>query len=384
MIQDVTILIPSYNEEKHIEQAVLSAVIQAEFVIVSDNCSTDNTPKICKNLSKKYKNLIFYEQEENIGSILNFNFLLSKVQTKYVLHIGAHDFISGNYILHLKKALEENSNAVLAYTSLISIDDYNNKLEQTSLEEYKDIFLLSNPTKRVMSIIENYEQYIFVIFGLFRTEVFKKNWTPKVVAGIDLLFLSKCALDGVFVKIDSEFFFRRVVAREENEESYMERIEGKNSSTIYDLSYMCNQQFQLLQKVTEHNKTEQKQVLHKVFLSMARLFGKHSYQSLDQTLAKLLETNEKYILYAIGTEGEYILNKLKEKILFIVDKDSKKHNTIKNGIEIKSPKVLNRYNNKIIISLLGRFDETSNELIQSYDIKSKRLISPIDYSCEIF
>jgi glycosyltransferase involved in cell wall biosynthesis len=110
-MKDVTILIPAYNEEKHIEQAILSSVSQAEFVIVSDNCSTDKTPEICKKLAKEYKNLIFYEQKENIGSIRNFSFLLNKVETTYTLHIGAHDFISENYILNLKKALEENSSA---------------------------------------------------------------------------------------------------------------------------------------------------------------------------------------------------------------------------------------------------------------------------------
>ena len=47
-MKDVTILIPAYNEEKHIEQAILSAIHQAEYVIVSDNCSTDKTPEICK------------------------------------------------------------------------------------------------------------------------------------------------------------------------------------------------------------------------------------------------------------------------------------------------------------------------------------------------
>ena len=108
-MKDVTILIPAYNEEKHIEQAILSAVTQAEFVIVSDNCSTDKTPEICKKLAKEYKNLIFYEQKENIGSVMNFQFLLDKVKTKYTLHIGAHDYISKNYTLKLKEVLEQKA-----------------------------------------------------------------------------------------------------------------------------------------------------------------------------------------------------------------------------------------------------------------------------------
>jgi glycosyltransferase involved in cell wall biosynthesis len=382
-MKDVTILIPAYNEEKHIEQAILSAVTQAEFVIVSDNCSTDKTPEICKKLAKEHKNLIFYEQKENIGSVMNFHFLLDKVKTKYTLHIGAHDFISENYTSSLKKALEENFNAVLAYTSFSSVDDNGNILNEQSLEEFKNIFLSNNPVERVIGTIEHYNQYIFMIFGLFKTNIFKKNLSrPKIIAGIDCLFLSICANDGTFIKIDSEKFFRRVINRKENQTTYMERIEGKQQTTTYDLSYMCSEQFQLVKTITKNNQ-QQKYILNKLSLSMDRLFGKFSYKSLTKTLYEMSKTDEKYILYGAGLDSDYILSILNKKILFIVDQDPKKQNTIKNGIEIKSPAVLEKYENKIIISLIGRVDQVSKDLINQYSIDSKRIISPIDYSYRI-
>ena len=381
-MKDVTIIIPAYNEEKHIEQAILSSVSQAEWVMVSDNCSTDKTPEICKKLAREYKNLIFYEQENNIGSIRNFSFLLNKVETTYTLHIGAHDFISKNYILNLKKALEENSSAVLAYTSFGSVDDNGNILNEQSLEEFKDIFLSNNPVDRVIVTIEKYKQYIFVIFGLFRTEIFKKNWQTKPVAGIDCLFLSLCANDGTFIKIDSEKFFRRVLNRKEGATAYMKRIEGNQQTTTYDLSYMCSEQFQLVKTITKNNQ-QQKYILNKLSLSMDRLFGKFSYKSLTKTLYEMSKTDEKYILYGAGLDSDYILSILNKKILFIVDQDPKKQNTIKNGIEIKSPAVLEKYENKIIISLIGRVDQVSKDLINQYSIDSKRIISPIDYSYRI-
>lgn len=382
-MKDVTILIPAYNEEKHIEQAILSAVTQAEFVIVSDNCSTDKTPEICKKLAKEHKNLIFYEQKENIGSVMNFHFLLDKVKTKYTLHIGAHDFISENYTSSLKKALEENFNAVLAYTSFSSVDDNGNILNEQSLEEFKNIFLSNNPVERVIGTIEHYNQYIFMIFGLFKTNIFKKNSSrPKIIAGIDCLFLSICANDGTFIKIDSEKFFRRVINRKENQTTYMERIEGKQQTTTYDLSYMCSEQFQLVKTITKNNQ-QQKYILNKLSLSMDRLFGKFSYKSLTKTLYEMSKTDEKYILYGAGLDSDYILSILNKKILFIVDQDPKKQNTIKNGIEIKSPAVLEKYENKIIISLIGRVDQVSKDLINQYSIDSKRIISPIDYSYRI-
>jgi glycosyltransferase involved in cell wall biosynthesis len=382
-MKDVTILIPAYNEEKHIEQAILSAIHQAEWVMVSDNCSTDKTPEICKKLAKEYKNLIFYEQENNIGSVMNFHFLLDKVKTKYTLHIGAHDYISKNYTLKLKEVLEKNPNAVLAYTSFYSVDENGKILDETSLEEFKDIFLSNNPVERVIGTIEHYQQYLFVIFGLFRTEIFKKNWQTKPVAGIDCLFLSLCANDGTFIKIDSEKFFRRVLNRKEGATAYMKRIEGNQQTTTYDLSYMCSEQFQLVKTITKNNQQEQKYILNKLSLSMDRLFGKFSYKSLTKTLYEMSKTDEKYILYGAGLDSDYILSILNKKILFIVDQDPKKQNTIKNGIEIKSPAVLEKYENKIIISLIGRVYQVSKDLINQYNIDPKRIISPIDYSYRI-
>jgi FlaA1/EpsC-like NDP-sugar epimerase len=153
------------------------------------------------------------------------------------------------------------------------------------------------------------------------------------------------------------YFIRGVLNRKEGATAYMKRIEGNQQTTTYDLSYMCSEQFQLVKTITKNNQQEQKYILNKLSLSMDRLFGKFSYKSLTKTLYEMSKTDEKYILYGAGLDSDYILSILNKKILFIVDQDPKKQNTIKNGIEIKSPAVLEKYENKIIISLIGRVDQ---------------------------
>ena len=55
----VTVVIPSYNHEKYIKDAVLSVVNQKNYnnieLIVIDDGSSDNSPAILERLSKKYK-----------------------------------------------------------------------------------------------------------------------------------------------------------------------------------------------------------------------------------------------------------------------------------------------------------------------------------------
>ena len=46
-------------------------------------------------------------------------------------------------------------------------------------------------------------------------------------------------------------------------------------------------------------------------------------------------------------------------------------------------KIWKKNNNKIIISLIGRVEQVSKDLINQYNIDPKRIISPIDYNCKI-
>jgi glycosyltransferase involved in cell wall biosynthesis len=381
-MKDITIIIPAYNEAKFIEQAIISTVFQAEFVIISDNCSTDGTQEICKKLTRKFKNLIFHEQKENIGSIKNFEFLISQVKTKYVLHIGAHDYISDNYVSVLKECLSNNQNAVLAYSPYYTINENNEIKNEDLLEQFEDKFISENISERILATIEHRE-YIFTIFGLFKTEILTKNKQSISVAGIDCLLLSYCINDGLFIRVPSARFYRRVIERKDSTEEYMKRIEGSTQSTQYDLSYMCTHQFELLKETNKNNLEIQNSYLNKATISMQRLYGKYCYKSIDKTLTELSKMDKKYIVYGAGSDCENILSILGEKILFVVDQDLTKQNTIRNGIEIKSPTVLEQYENEIIISLIGRFELVSKNLISEYKINPNRFILPIDYNYKI-
>ncbi len=382
-MKDVTILIPCYNEARFIEKAILSAVSQAEYVLISDNNSTDGTQEICRELATQHSNVIFFEQKKNIGVMKNLEFLLSKTRTKYVMHVGAHDFISENYVFTLKESLENNSHAVLSYAPYFSINDDGKILEENLLDECSEKLISKSSSQRVLSFIEN-RDFIFTFFGLIKTQIFRKYYSSKAVAGMDSLILSQIISEGSFVRVSSTHYYRRVIARHNSGEAYMKRLEGDTTKpTQYDLSYMCTNQFKLLKEINKDNLEEQKKVLIRATMSMQRLYGKYCHKSLDITLEKLSKSKEKYILYGAGTTSDYILEKLPNSILFIVDQDLTKQNTSKNGIEIKSPTILNQYENKIIISLLGRFELISEILINEYKINSLRFILPIDYKYKI-
>ena len=93
----LSILMPAYNEEKYIEQALKSLLMQTykDFeVVVVDDGSTDETENIVKKLiSKDYRIKYFKTPHQGIAAVRNF--ALSKASAShYIAWLDADDYIS--------------------------------------------------------------------------------------------------------------------------------------------------------------------------------------------------------------------------------------------------------------------------------------------------
>ncbi len=369
-MKDVTILIPTYNEEKHIEQAILSAVNQAEYVIVSDNCSTDKTPEICKKLAKEYKNLIFYEQDNNIGAVKNGEFLYSQVKSKYVMTMGGHDILEENYTFELKKILEENPNCVLAYPNFTNIDDDNQIIGYYDARELKFGVESNDIFTRVYTIINNLSN-CSIFFGLARTEEFLISCDFTPVSAIDHVILCNLVSKGKFIQNTNATFYRRYPTRTNNNQEYMKRISGE-TKIDYDLSYMCKKQFELTSNLSYVNKEKRNYFLELAKKSLQRRFSKQCTEEINNKINILNKSDEKFILYGAGTISELVLERISHKIEYIVDKDEKKHNRLSNGILVKNIESIFNSDLRVIISVLN---ETIFDELVSIGIEYERLIS---------
>jgi len=61
----LSICIPTYNRADYLDKAILSIINSNGFgdqveIVISDNCSTDNTENLCNQLAKKYTNIKYY------------------------------------------------------------------------------------------------------------------------------------------------------------------------------------------------------------------------------------------------------------------------------------------------------------------------------------
>lgn len=96
----VTIGIPTYNRASGYLKDALRSTINQTYpnieIIVSDNCSTDNTESVVKSfLDSRIK---YFKQEQNIGANNNFNFCLEKSQGDYFLLLHDDDLIDADFV----------------------------------------------------------------------------------------------------------------------------------------------------------------------------------------------------------------------------------------------------------------------------------------------
>ena len=115
----LSVLIPSYNSELFIEQAI-NSVINQKFqdfeIICCDNCSEDSTFDILQEYQRKDSRIKVYRNEKNLGPVLNWKNCLDRASGEYIHWLWSDDWIEENfYIDALDLMLKDGTNCVSAW-----------------------------------------------------------------------------------------------------------------------------------------------------------------------------------------------------------------------------------------------------------------------------
>ena len=107
---DITAIILTYNEEKHIERCINSIKRYTKKIIVIDSFSNDKTIKICE----KFKKTLFIYKKKFVNHSEQLNYALQKnIKTKWILRIDADEVVDSNFFYKFKKIKNINKyNAV--------------------------------------------------------------------------------------------------------------------------------------------------------------------------------------------------------------------------------------------------------------------------------
>lgn len=118
MTKLVSIIIPCFNQEKYITDAILSAENQTykdiEIVFI-DDCSTDNSLEVVNELKNKYSNIVVLKNETNLGVVDSRNKAIDVAKGFYILPLDGDDTIEPTYIEDAVKVFEEKPDVGFVY-----------------------------------------------------------------------------------------------------------------------------------------------------------------------------------------------------------------------------------------------------------------------------
>jgi len=123
-IAGISICIITYNQDKYIERAIESALMQeGDFreIIISDDCSTDNTKAVITRYANKYPGLIkAYYTETNLGMLRNWEKALKLCTSQYIALLEGDDYWNDPLKLQKQhKILESHPDCVISFTNAV-------------------------------------------------------------------------------------------------------------------------------------------------------------------------------------------------------------------------------------------------------------------------
>ena len=143
----VTILMPAYNHEKYISQAIESVLAQKTNypyeLLIHDDGSTDSTLAIAQNYATKFSDKIkIFTEEENQGLLKSYKRLIEQSNGKYLAILESDDYWLDENKLQIQiDFLESNSDYGIVAGDIISIDENGNiiplLLHKHAYTEYK-------------------------------------------------------------------------------------------------------------------------------------------------------------------------------------------------------------------------------------------------------
>ena len=106
----LSVLIPSYNDEKNLPVALASALqvkSVSEIIVVDDN-SSDNTQKLIEDFSSERSRIKYFKNKKNIGSGMSFIKAFKKSNNSFVVMLNSDDFFIPQAIDELFEYLMKN------------------------------------------------------------------------------------------------------------------------------------------------------------------------------------------------------------------------------------------------------------------------------------
>tara|TARA_R110000850_G_scaffold96718_5_gene202024 strand:+ start:2086 stop:2958 length:873 start_codon:yes stop_codon:yes gene_type:complete len=240
----ISIGMPLYNAEKHIRQSLDSLLRQTHMdfeIIVSDNCSTDGTFEIIQEYATRDVRIKAFQQPENAGPILNFQFVLQQASGKYFMWRSYDDWSDDNYLETLGQLLDSDSSIDLAVANIVKVSEIEEKPIQLDIANTTGSHSFSCALHMLKVSHPGW------MYGLFRRQValkaindVVKNF-PHVWGWDHLILFPTVSRNRVGVSNKTQFFQRETGI---SNSRYRPRLPKEQISLATDFYRVCQRSYQ--------------------------------------------------------------------------------------------------------------------------------------------
>jgi glycosyltransferase involved in cell wall biosynthesis len=214
----ISVGIPVYNGEKYLATAIQSVLDQSYSnleIIISDNCSTDNSVAIVMEFQKKDSRVKLIKNAANIGFIKNFNSLPLQATGEYFIFFADDDIYDKDFIKLLWNEFLKNPGIAIAIGSvkLITMEgqviEHINNFSAAKVESTVG-FTPADRVARVIRYGHNREWSWGLNLALYKKEVLLKHPYSNKIMDPGTLFYRSVIFEGDIAVNENALFYKRI------------------------------------------------------------------------------------------------------------------------------------------------------------------------------
>jgi glycosyltransferase involved in cell wall biosynthesis len=134
MFPIISIIIPTYNQEKYIARCIRSLLSQNlkkelfEIIVINDG-SKDKTDEALKNFEK---DLVIIKNKKNLGLPKSLNLGIKKAESNYIIRVDSDDYVNEDFLSIIIKFIKLNPEIDAFACDYYMVDDNENIIEKVN------------------------------------------------------------------------------------------------------------------------------------------------------------------------------------------------------------------------------------------------------------
>jgi glycosyltransferase involved in cell wall biosynthesis len=230
---------PVRNGGATIRLAVESVLAQSYAdleIIISDNCSSDETEETCREVAAIDPRIRYVRQPQKLTATENFRYVFEQSIGEFFLWAAHDDLRSANYLEVLVLGAREWPDACIVFSDSVAFDDYQNYCSGTPVEFRCDTRGLEQRERHRAQAMSNCLHF----YGLVNPKVLQRYpWKDSVGADHLLLHWLLCFGDFIYVPGATFYYYRPRVGRTIDEVALRTNYRRAGAFPIVRFAWVC-------------------------------------------------------------------------------------------------------------------------------------------------